>query len=1049
MNDSDDLLQSPAGAHWNKISVQQFHGVVLPLFSLRTSQSCGIGEYSDLLTMITWCRDVGLNVIQLLPLNDTGNDSSPYSAISAFALNPIHLGLAQLPYISQSTSLLSMLPAMQEMNSSQRVDYGKLQVLKRQFLQEYFRVVGPLITDTPEYHEYRQQNPWLDAYALFKVLKIERHWQSWEHWEEDVKNITPECFQTLQKKYENECAFHIFLQFLCFQQLRIVKKFAETHGVFLKGDIPILISRESADVWYHRSLFRMQFSAGSPPDMYSSEGQNWGFPIYDWDAMEQDGYQWWKQRLAIASQFYHLYRIDHIVGFFRIWSIPEGQTGSHGKFIPENSAVWIDHGEKVLHMMLDSCAMLPIGEDLGVVPPEVRKSLLALGICGTKVMRWERMWNEDGRFIPIQEYIKASMTTVSTHDSETLQLWWENSPKEAHEFADFKGWGYSIELSKPHQQEILHDSHHSNSLLHINLLQEYLALIPGMTWPNPDDERINVPGVISDHNWTYRFRPSVEEIAVNVSLRQVMQEILSISKQLCLVFMLFLSFISMPTLIAAQETRPQGSISAAKRHVLYESLDPLSIAQHLAFYDLYPDTSEGKLALSQAWTLLNGNGSNASQDLNAIPLLNVTLPAIIGLVNKQPDAPCLELSNEDLILIERLASTLANRQLKGYQANSEADVISLPSAEIDLSRGLLLTELGDNLAKIRSYEALIDLMALQIRSKLPEGATPQAKIRVINDFIFGEMGFRFPPHSCHAKDIDIYTFLPSVLDSRRGVCLGVSILYICLAQRLNLNLEMITPPGHIYVRYRDADLEINIETTARGMHIGSEEYLSIDTCALQQRSVKDVIGLAHINHAYVFGKDEDYESMLNCYLKAKKYLPEDKLLMELLGYTYLCLGKTEEAFVLLKQVEHHIPDYAITGRTTAEDFLSGAVDGESIQGLFKEVDETRASLLVKREMLENAVKKFPKFRAGWFNLASTWMQLHREREALDALKQYHSLYQNDPTAEFYLSMLYAKRFDYNKAWEHLHQVEKIVKTKDYMPLQLKELRHELARISPE
>jgi 4-alpha-glucanotransferase len=1049
MNDSGFLLQSPAGAQWKKIGVQQYHGVVLPLFSLHSSQSCGIGEFPDLLTMITWCRDIGLNVIQLLPLNDTGNDSSPYSAISAFALNPIHLGLAQLPYINQSSSLISMLPAMQQMSSCQRVDYAKVHVRKRQFLQEYFRVIGPQMTATPEYHEFLQQNSWLQEYALFKVLKIEHNWQSWELWEDDIRNVTPESFQNLQKKYESEIAFHIFLQFLCFQQLRIVKKFAEDHEVFLKGDIPILISRESADVWYHRTLFRMQFSAGSPPDMYSSEGQNWGFPIYDWDAMEQDGYRWWKQRLAVASQFYHLYRIDHIVGFFRIWSIPEEQTGSHGKFIPENSAVWIDHGEKCLRMMLANCSMLPIGEDLGVVPPEVRKSLHSLGICGTKVMRWERMWNEDGRFIPFHEYMHASMTTVSTHDSETLQLWWENSPKEAHEFADFKGWGYSIELSKPHHQEILRDSHHTNSLFHINLLQEYLALIPGMTWPNPDDERINVPGVISDHNWTYRFRPSVEEIAVNIPLRQVMQEILSISKQLCLVFMLFFGFFAMPASTSALETIPQASISAAKLHVLYESLDPLSIAQHLAFYDLYPDTSEGKLALSQAWTLLNGKGSNSAQDLNAIPLLNVTLPAIIGLVNKQPDAPCLELSDEDLSLIERLASSLSNRSLKGHQAKSEADVILLPSSEIDLSRGLLLTELGDNLAKIRSYEALIDLMALQIRSKLPEEATSQAKIRIINDFIFGEMGFRFPPHSCHAKDIDIYTFLPSVLDSRRGVCLGVSILYICLAQRLNLNLEMITPPGHIYVRYRDGDVEINIETTARGMHIGSEEYLSIDTCALQQRNVKEVIGLAHINHAYVFGKDEDYESMLTCYQKAKKYVPEDKLLMELMGYTYLCLGKTEEAIALLKEVQHHIPSHAITGRTTAEDYLIGAVDAESIQGLFKEVDETRASLLEKRQMLENAVKKYPQFRAGWFNLASTWLQLHREREALDALQHYHSLYDNDPTAEFYLSMLYAKRSDYNKAWEHLHQVEEIVKKKDYMALQLKELRNELARISPE
>lgn len=1048
MKDSDYLLQSPASAQWKKIGVQQYHGVVLPLFSLHSSQSCGVGEFPDLMSMIVWCRDIGLNVIQLLPLNDTGNDSSPYSAISAFALNPIHLGLTHLPYIERCPSLLPMLPVMQQFCSNQRVDYAKVHVQKRQFLQEYFRVVGSLIISTPEYRAFLHQNSWLSLYALFKVLKIEHNWQSWEFWDEDLKNITTETFQDLLKKHESEISFHIFLQFLCFQQLSIVKKFAEDKGVFLKGDIPILISRESADVWGHRSLFHMQFSAGSPPDMYSAEGQNWGFPIYNWDIMEQDGYQWWKQRLNVAFQFYHLYRIDHIVGFFRIWAIPLGQKGDHGKFIPQNSTVALEHGEKLLRMMLDNCLMQPIGEDLGVVPTEVRQCLHALGICGTKVMRWERKWDEDERFIPFHNYMLASMTTVSTHDSETLQLWWENCPKEARDFADFKGWGYTIELSKAHHQEILRDSHHTNSLFHINLLQEYLALIPGMTWPNPDDERINVPGVISDHNWTYRFRPSVEEIVLSIPLRQVMKEILSFSKQLSLfiVFAIFLGFISLP---AYANTTAPIAVSAAKLRVLYGSLDPLSVAQHLAFYELYPETSEGRLALSQAWTLLNGKNSQSPQDLNAMPLLSMTLPAIIALVNKQPDAPCIDLSEDELRMVERLASTLSNRQLKGYQAKNEAEVLLLPPEEVDLSRGLLLTELGENFTKIRSYEALIDLMALQIRSRLADGATPQIKIRTINDFIFGEMGFRFPPHSCHAKDIDLYTFLPSVLDSRRGVCLGVSILYICLAQRLNLILEMITPPGHIFVRYRNENTEINIETTARGIHINSAEYLSIETCALQQRDVKEVIGLAHFNQASVYHNQEDYDNVLTSYQKAKKYLPDDKLLMELMGYTYLWAGHIEEGTALLKQIQHHVPDYVVTGRTTADDYLNGAVDAEGILGVFKEVDETRTSLMVKRQLLENAVKKHPQFRAGWFQLASTWLQLHREREALEALESYHLLDANDPTAEFYLSMLYAKRSDYNKAWKHLHQVEKIVQSKNHRPKQLKELRQELTRISPE
>lgn len=510
-----------------------------------------------------------------------------------------------------------------------------------------------------------------------------------------------------------------------------------------------------------------------------------------------------------------------------------------------------------------------------------------------------------------------------------------------------------------------------------------------------------------------------------------------------LLFILAILFLPIPSPSAPTP----AAVTPAKIKTLYASLDQYSVAQHLALYELYPDSPMGQKALRDAWGLLTQNNDSFP---NAIPLLNSALPAIIGLVNKQQDAPTLNLSDEEFALIDKLASTLSNRKLKGHWAKSEAEVLLLPSEEIDLARGLLLTELGEkSIHKIRSYETLIDLMALQIRARLPQNASPAVKIRAMNDFVFGEMGFRFPPHSTYAKDIDLYTFLPSVLDSRRGVCLGVSILYICLAQRLNLTLEMITPPGHIYVRYRDSNGEINIETTARGIHVDSEEYLSLETRSLQQRNVKEVIGLAHFNQASVFWKQEEYQKALDSYEKAKHYLPNDKLLMELMGYNYLFVGRIEEGKKLLEEVRHHIPEHAIAAENMADDYLSGNMDSEAIKALFIYVDETRASIIKKRKALEKAVERYPKFRAGQFQLAVTWLQLHREPEALEVLQRYHLLESNDPTAEYYLSMLYAKRFDYNKAWEHLRRVEKIVKAKNYTPKQLKSLRKELALLSPE
>lgn len=519
------LLESAAGSQWKRIGVRHHHGINIPLFSLRTKQSCGIGEYTDLLPLLPWCKAIGLDVIQLLPLNDVGHDTSPYSALSAFALNPANLGLAHLPYINEFLALRPMLASMQELNFLQRIDYQQVNAGKERFLAEYFKLASFKIVATKKYQKFVADNHWLPGYALFKALRIRSGWQSWEQWSHDRKNPTEGTLEKLLKEYQSDVAYHIFVQFLCFQQLQDVKRKANESGVFLKGDIPILINRESADVWLHRNLFHMEYAAGAPPDMYSPEGQNWGFPIYNWDEMANQNYVWWKERLRVASDLYDIYRLDHVIGFFRIWAIPPGKTGRDGKFIPENTAKWVPQGSAIMKMMLASSPMLPIAEDLGQVPPESRVCLRQLGICGTKVMRWERMWDTDKRFINPADYQPVSMTTVSTHDSETLAMWWEKTVEDSKEYCREKEWSFTYELTKQHHLDILWDSHHSASLFHINLLQEYLALVKGMTWLDIEDERINVPGVISNRNWTYRFRPSVEEIVASAALRDKMAEI--------------------------------------------------------------------------------------------------------------------------------------------------------------------------------------------------------------------------------------------------------------------------------------------------------------------------------------------------------------------------------------------------------------------------------------------------------------------------------------------------------------------------------------------
>lgn len=521
------LSQTPTAKAWQQIGVKHHHGICVPLFSLRTQHSAGLGEYLDLLPLIDWCPTVGFDVIQLLPLNDTGTETSPYSALSAFALNPVHLSLHALPEWQNVEGLLEIYEELQQLNRLQRIAHERVFSLKEAFLRAYSKALFPQFASSKNYRQFTENAPWLEKDSLFKALKIKQQRKSWLDWPEEWKHPSENQLHALKEAHQDEVNYHSFLQFHCFQQLRQVHDHATEKGVWLKGDIPILFSKDCADVWAHRSLFHLDFSAGAPPDMYNAEGQDWGFPLYNWSEMEKERYAWWGARLQAAAQYYDMYRLDHIVGFYRIWAKYLTDPAQRRGFIPEDPNSWISQGDRILKALIATNPLLPIGEDLGVIPPEVRQNLRSLGICGTKVMRWERRWNEDRSVIPYSSYEPLSMTTVSTHDSEPLALWWRNNAEEAREFCTFKQWVYAPQLSRMQQREILYDSHHTSSLLHINLLQEYLPLIDGGCWDRLEDERINVPGSISATNWTYRFRLSVEEIVANTQLANEIKNILA------------------------------------------------------------------------------------------------------------------------------------------------------------------------------------------------------------------------------------------------------------------------------------------------------------------------------------------------------------------------------------------------------------------------------------------------------------------------------------------------------------------------------------------
>jgi regulator of sirC expression with transglutaminase-like and TPR domain len=508
---------------------------------------------------------------------------------------------------------------------------------------------------------------------------------------------------------------------------------------------------------------------------------------------------------------------------------------------------------------------------------------------------------------------------------------------------------------------------------------------------------------------------------------------MSLSMRICTIINFFL-LLSLP-------------LSASLR-TLQRSLDPHSLAQHMAFYELYPETVEGKETLAHAWKLLAAREGQTPQPLD---LSKLQIGALIALVNRSSSEPPATLTQDELKLITDLSAHFGTRRLKGSRIWTREEVLALPEEEIDLARGVLIEQfeaLADPQSAILQYEAGLDLMALQVAARLPPQATGEEKIRALSRFVFQEMHFRFPPHSLHAKDIDLYTFLPSVLDSRQGVCLGVSILYLCLAQRLDLPLEIITPPGHIYLRYAGKEGKVNIETTARGIHLPNATYLGINTRKLQERTIKEVIGMAFVNQASVFWAKREFKKSLSLYEKAFPYMPTDPLVQLFLGLSQLFNGEKQRGRKLLEPLRDFAFDHAVAKETMACDYLTGQIDEEGLKAIFMPVDESRSSILQKQQELLQTVKRFPKFRAGLMQLSVTYLQLGHLVEARQWLERYRAIDQEDPTVAYYLAAICLERLDYNSAWRYLEEAEKITAAKDHFPKALKELRHALRAVCP-
>jgi len=511
-------------AHWKHLE-DHHHGICLPLSSITTANSCGIGEYLDLIPLIKWLPKTGFDLIQLLPINDTGADPSPYMGVSSCALHPIYLSLRNLPNHSCVPGFAEKINKLSSLNGLERVDYAQVLDIKLSALSLYFDHLLPEIEKKSEFHTFVKANSfWLTSYSIFKALKIAHKGIAWWDWEKSAK------FRTMDDDaLSNEIMRWRAVQYLCFSQFKKVKKTADKHGILIKGDVPFLINKDSSDVWANPDLFDRRLSVGSPPDEYSRDGQHWGFPTYKWHNHRKNDFHWWKSRLQVQEQLYHIYRLDHIVGFFRLWAIPPKKNPKDGILIPERPEEWKSLGEEVLTNIVRSTTMLPIGEELGNIPTIVKESIHTLGIPAVKILRWERRYDGDRSFIHPSFYSPETLSTLTTHDTPIMTQWWSKHQAASQRLAHELNLPWQETLPPSTFFDLLTFSHNAGSRFHVNMFNELLTLFPELSWESADKERINIPGTTLPTNWTYRFKKPLEEICSHKGLLKNLQTLSSLT----------------------------------------------------------------------------------------------------------------------------------------------------------------------------------------------------------------------------------------------------------------------------------------------------------------------------------------------------------------------------------------------------------------------------------------------------------------------------------------------------------------------------------------
>ncbi len=571
-------------------------GTLIPVFSLRSRRSFGVGDFGDLRMMVDWVATTGQRLLQILPINDTTSshtwgDSYPYSCISVFALHPQYVELGALPALKKAADRQRFEKLRPELNGLPQIDYERVNAAKLEYLHLIYEQEGKKILATKAFKEFfAEAKEWLVPYAQYCTLRDTYGTGDFSQWPEEYRQWNP----SLSSQKEEEARFWYFVQFVLSQQLSAVHAYARTRGVLLKGDIPIGVARYGCDVWQEPRYFNLNGQAGAPPDDFAEDGQNWGFPTYNWDEMLRDGCQWWERRFRNMARYFDAYRIDHVLGFFRIWEIPVPvKSGLLGQFSPalaltrdeihrwgiseetlkrtvapiikeelqstdflflrdhrnpevfhprisaqktnafnqlseqekqafnalyedyfyhRNNQYWYEEAMQKLPKLVKATRMLCCAEDLGMVPACVQWVMDELNILSLEL---ESMPKEPWtRFGHVERNPRRSVATISSHDTPTLRMWWDENYERTQ---DYYNSILGMDGTAPHPlpgslaRHIIQRHLNCPSMLCVIALQDWLAIDEHLRLKDANAERINIPAD-PHHYWRYRMHLNIEDL---------------------------------------------------------------------------------------------------------------------------------------------------------------------------------------------------------------------------------------------------------------------------------------------------------------------------------------------------------------------------------------------------------------------------------------------------------------------------------------------------------------------------------------------------------